>query len=139
MRQRTQMLQAARSGKQNIVEGNLEKSLKLYIRLLGVSLGSLGELLEDYLDFARHNGVPVWDKDEPRSLRLRDAKINTVGNAGAPGLRGRNGSSGTTHSAPQPRPPPHSPPYLFSRREVADFAAHLLSQTGTPLCRAKSK
>jgi len=62
MRQRTQMLQAARSGKQNIVEGNLEKSLKLYIRLLGVSLGSLGELLEDYLDFARHNGVPVWDK-----------------------------------------------------------------------------
>ena len=43
-----QKVQAARSGKQNIVEGFLEKSLKNYIYLLGISLGSFGELGEDY-------------------------------------------------------------------------------------------
>lgn len=53
LRQREQMIQAARSGKQNIVEGYSLKSLKGYIKLLGVSRGSLEELLEDYKDFAR--------------------------------------------------------------------------------------
>lgn len=62
-RMREQMIQAARSGKQNIAEGYLEKSLKMYIKLLGVSRGSLGELLEDFEDFARQRGIPVWPKE----------------------------------------------------------------------------
>lgn len=64
-----QMVQAARSGKQNIAEGYLEKSLKMYIKLLGVSRGSLGELLEDYEDFARQKGIPVWSVEKARDMR----------------------------------------------------------------------
>lgn len=64
-----QMTQAARSGKQNIAEGYLEKSLKMYIKLLGVARASLGELLEDYEDFARQNGIAIWDKGDIRGIR----------------------------------------------------------------------
>lgn len=71
-----QMTQAARSGKQNIVEGSLEKSSKMNIKLTGVSRGSFGELLEDYLDFARIRKIPVWDKDDPRLTPLRQLRLN---------------------------------------------------------------
>ena len=54
-----QMIQAARSAKQCIAEGYQEKSLKSYIKLLGVTRGSYEELLEDYLDFGRGRGVEV--------------------------------------------------------------------------------
>jgi len=55
-----QMVQAARSGKQNIAEGYILKSLKGRIKLLGVSRGSLEELLEDYKDFLRYKGLKAW-------------------------------------------------------------------------------
>jgi restriction system protein len=58
----SQMEQAGRSGKQNIVEGYLEKSLKGYIYLLGIAYASLGELLEDYEDFLRQNNLKLWDQ-----------------------------------------------------------------------------
>ncbi len=58
LRQRDQMNQAARSGKQNIVEGSQVESLESYIKLLGVAKGSLFELLEDYQDFLRHLSFP---------------------------------------------------------------------------------
>lgn len=64
-----QMVQAARSGKQNIAEGYLERSLKGYIKLLGVSRGSFGELLEDYEDSARQRKIPIWEKDKARDIR----------------------------------------------------------------------
>lgn len=63
-----QMVQAGRSGKQNIAEGYLEKSLKMYIKLAGVARGSLGELLEDFEDFARQNGVEVWSVEKARAM-----------------------------------------------------------------------
>ncbi len=63
------MEQAARSGKQNIIEGYMEKSLKSYIYLAGVAYASLGELLEDFADFARQNKIPVWDKARAKLLR----------------------------------------------------------------------
>ena len=46
-----QMIQASRSGKQNIVEGSLEKSCESNIKLTGVGRASYGELIEDFLDF----------------------------------------------------------------------------------------
>lgn len=64
-----QMVQAARSGKQNIAEGYLEKSLKMYIKLLGVSRGSFGELLEDYEDFARQKGITLLPVTKAREIR----------------------------------------------------------------------
>lgn len=63
-----QMVQAARSGKQNIAEGYLEKSLKMYIKLAGVARGSLGELLEDYEDFARQKKILVWPIDKAKTI-----------------------------------------------------------------------
>lgn len=59
-----QMVQAGRSGKQCIPEGYLQRSLKGYIKLLGVTRGSFEELLHDYLDFARHHQVEIRDKWE---------------------------------------------------------------------------
>ncbi|MDD5289567.1 MAG: four helix bundle suffix domain-containing protein [Patescibacteria group bacterium] len=75
MRQRTQMTQAGRSGKQNIAEGYLEKSLKMYIKLAGVSRGSFGELLEDYEDIARQKKIPVWEKNDQRVGAIRDIRV----------------------------------------------------------------
>lgn len=83
-----QMVQAARSGKQNIVEGYLEKSLKNYIYLLGISLGSFGELGEDYLDYLRQHRLPVWNKDDPRVRGFREVRVfgNNLDNPNIPEL-----------------------------------------------------
>lgn len=70
-----QMIQAARSGKQNIVEGSLEKSLKSYIKLLGVSRASYGELEEDFKDFLRLHHLSLWDKNDQRVKKLRCVRI----------------------------------------------------------------
>ena len=59
-----QMVQAARSGTQNIPEGNQQASLEGYIKLTGVNRGSLEELLKDFLAYARQNRIPVWTKEE---------------------------------------------------------------------------
>lgn len=66
-----QMVQAARSGKQNIAEGYLQKSLKSRIKLLGVSRGSFEELLNDYLDYLRQNNLKLWAKDDPKAQKVR--------------------------------------------------------------------
>lgn len=59
-----QMVQAARSGTQNIAEGNQQASLEGYIKLTGVNRGSLEELLKDFLAYARQNNIPIWGKDQ---------------------------------------------------------------------------
>jgi len=68
-----QMVQAARSGKQNITEGNQASgtSKKTEIKLVGVARASLEELLEDYQDFLRQNGHAIWEKDDCKSQRAR--------------------------------------------------------------------
>ena len=62
-----QMVQAARSGKQNIVEGCMASgtSTGTEIKLIGVARASLEELLEDYRDHLRTHGLPLWDKTIP--------------------------------------------------------------------------
>lgn len=75
-RTQDQLIQAVRSGKQNIVEGSLEKSLKMNIKLTGVSRASLGEALEDYKDFLRTHNLPIWDKDEPRVKQIRAIRVS---------------------------------------------------------------
>lgn len=70
-----QMTQAARSGKQNIVEGSLEKSLKMNIKLTGVARGSFGELLEDYKDFLRIRKLEIWQKEDGRLAPIRKMRI----------------------------------------------------------------
>ena len=75
-----QMVQAARSGKQNIPEGYLQKSLKGRIKLLGVSRGSLEELLNDYLDFLRQHNLTIWEKDHPQAKKIRALVYNRYNN-----------------------------------------------------------
>lgn len=58
-----QVVQASRSGKQNIVEASLERSLKMNIKLNGISRASFSELLEDFRDFLRLRKSPLWDKN----------------------------------------------------------------------------
>lgn len=58
-----QMVQAARSGTQNIAEGYQQASLESYIKLVGVNAASLEELLKDYLAYARQNGFVVLGKE----------------------------------------------------------------------------
>lgn len=57
-----QMVQAARSGMQNIAEGYKQQGMKGYIKLAGVTRGSLEELLKDYLAYARQHGLEIRRK-----------------------------------------------------------------------------
>ena len=72
-RTRDQMEQAARSGKQNIVEGSMASgtSKKTELKLLGVSRASFEELLADYEDFLRQNNLSIWPKSHPEVLKIR--------------------------------------------------------------------
>lgn len=68
-----QMVQAARSGKQNIVEGSLASgtSREMEIKLTNVARASLEELLTDYRDFLRTRGLAEWPKTHRYAQRLR--------------------------------------------------------------------
>ncbi len=59
-----QMIQAARSGMQNIVEGNRQQGMKGYIKLAGIARGSLEELLKDYQSYARQHSLAIWPKEK---------------------------------------------------------------------------
>lgn len=63
-----QMVQAARSGKQNIVEGSEDgkTSTESELRLINIARGSIAELREDYEDYAKIHGLPLWDGTHPR-------------------------------------------------------------------------
>lgn len=76
-----QMVQAARSVKQNIAEGltDGQTSFETEIKLLGVAKGSNQELLEDYQDYLKHHNLPEWAK---------------AGNAGITGKTGSAGGAG---------------------------------------------
>lgn len=69
-----QMLQAARSGKQNIVEGRSDaaSSAEMEIKLFGVARGSLHELLNDYEDYMRTRNIPFWERNNRRYIKLVD-------------------------------------------------------------------
>jgi four helix bundle suffix protein len=69
-----QMVQAARSGKQNIVEGSKASvtSKETEIKLTNVARASLEELLNDYRDFLRVRDHRQWDKDSKQARYVRD-------------------------------------------------------------------
>ena len=74
------MIQAARSGKQNIVEATKASgtSKEMEIKLLGVARASLEELLTDYHDFLRVRELTVWNKEsaEAKFIRRLGADLN---------------------------------------------------------------
>ena len=68
-----QMVQAARSGKQNLAEGNIDgvTSKEMEIKLTNVNRASLHELLLDYEDYLRVRGLEQWPYDDPRCVQTR--------------------------------------------------------------------
>lgn len=72
-RTKDQMIQAARSGKQNIAEGSMASgtSKETEIKLVGVARASQEELLIDYQDFLRQNRLQLWGKDDQRVAEIR--------------------------------------------------------------------
>lgn len=68
-----QMVQAARSGKQNIAEGSAAAttSMETEIKLTNVAKASLQELLLDYEDYIRVNGLEQWTVMDERTLKAR--------------------------------------------------------------------
>src|SRR5262249_9046761 len=68
-----QMIQAARSGKKNILEGSKAglTSKETEIKLTNVARASLEELLDDYRDYLRARDLPIWDKDSKEAQYVR--------------------------------------------------------------------
>ncbi|MDX9786194.1 MAG: four helix bundle suffix domain-containing protein [Desulfobacterales bacterium] len=79
-RTRDQMVQAARSGVQNIAEGSQAAgtSKKTELKLTNVARASLEELRLDYEDFLRQRGLPVWDRQDPRRQALIDKRCQSA-------------------------------------------------------------
>src|SRR6266511_5627360 len=68
-----QMVQAARSGRQNIAEGSMASatSSQTELRLVSVARASLDELLLDYEDFLRHRRMAKWSAGSPEAMAVR--------------------------------------------------------------------
>jgi four helix bundle protein len=68
-----QMVQAARSGKQNIAEGSVASgtSRKIELKLVGIARASLEELLLDYQDFLQQRNLLLWGKEHPEAQKIR--------------------------------------------------------------------
>ena len=69
-----QMVQAARSGKQNIIEGSEDgkTSTEMELKLLNVARSSIHELREDYKDYLLSRQLSLWDKHHPRYNKMHD-------------------------------------------------------------------
>lgn len=69
-----QMVQAARSGKQNIVEGSEDgkTSTEMELKLINVARSSLDELKSDYLDFINTRNLPLWKPGQSRFQQMQD-------------------------------------------------------------------
>ncbi len=135
-----QMVQAARSGVQNIAEGSQASgtSKKFELKLTSVARASLEELKLDYEDFLRQRGLSQWPHDDARRAALINSRPETADDVAEwarvvrreeNGLSGRDGHSGhqrsnsstpstestqsttsTQSSLPPPQPTPKSPP-----------------------------
>lgn len=109
-----QMVQAARSGVQNIAEGSQAAgtSKKTELKLTNVARASLEELRLDYEDFLRQRGLPLWERKDPRrasliARRCKSADCVAQWVKEQRGLSGRSGLSGpdqTTKTSPQLNP-----------------------------------
>lgn len=95
-RTRDQMVQAARSGRQNIAEGSMASgtSKKTELKLTGVAKASLEELRLDYEDYLRQHKLPLWDRNDPRRVALIDARPNSADDVAAWAVAVKSGHSG---------------------------------------------
>jgi four helix bundle suffix protein len=126
-----QMVQAARSGVQNIAEGSKASgtSKKMELKLTNVARASLEELRLDYEDYLRHRSLPRWPEEDPRRKALV-ARRCTTADAVAEWVRearGRDGPSGPDGHPKRDAPSTKSIPSIkFTYPELAANAALVL-------------
>lgn len=91
-----QMVQAARSGVQNIGEGSKASgtSKKMELKLTNVARASLEELMLDYEDFLRQRGLPLWPEGDPRRKALVARRCRTAEEVAAWVAQTKNGLNG---------------------------------------------
>jgi four helix bundle suffix protein len=119
-----QMNGAARSGKQNIVEGsdNLTTSLKLCIGLTGVAKSSLEELTGDLEDFLRQRNMKRWEKNDPRVVALRTKSATTVRHLSDPrNLRDETTETQLINQLPLPENPEEAANFLLTLCHQATY------------------
>lgn len=124
-----QMVQAARSGVQNIAEGSVASgtSKKMELKLTNVAKASLAELQLDYEDFLRQHGLPLWPSDDPRRRALVARRCATADEVAAwcremkNGQYGPDGRDGRQKGIESIRSIPS-----MSYPEIAANAAHVL-------------
>lgn len=126
-----QMVQAARSGVQNIAEGSKASgtSKKMELKLTNVARASLEELKLDYEDYLRHRSLPLWPEDDPRRKALVARRCTTSEDVAAwvREMHGSGGQSGLDGQAKQAAPSARSMPSIRSTYpEIAANAALVL-------------
>jgi four helix bundle suffix protein len=93
-----QMVQAARSGVQNIAEGSQDSgtSKKMEMKLTNVARGSLEELRLDYEDYLRQRGLKLWERSDPRRQELVARRCATADEVAmwVREIHGRHGQDG---------------------------------------------
>ena len=123
-----QMVQAARSGVQNIAEGSKASgtSKKMELKLTNVARASLEELRLDYEDYLRHRRLPLWPEDDPRRKALVARRCATA-DAVADWVREVHGQDGQDGQAKRKAPSIKSMPSSKSTYpEIAANAALVL-------------
>lgn len=97
-----QMVQAARSGKQNIVEASMASgsSKEVEIKLTNVARASLEELLTDYRDFLRTRGLREWDKNSREARYVRRLSAGKTAPPSNDGTKGTHATHAATHRSP---------------------------------------
>lgn len=144
-----QMVQAARSGVQNIAEGSKMSgtSKKMELKLTNVANASLDELRLDYEDFLRQRGLPLWPREDPRRASLIARRCTTaeavpawVREVREREKNGQNGPHGQSTpklrratSIPSTLSIPSTPTKSSTYAEIAANAAHTLVVVATSL------
>jgi restriction system protein len=118
-----QMNGAARSGKQNIVEGSdsLKTSLKSGIKLTNVAKASEEELLGDYEDFLRQRNMSVWTKEDSRVKVTRTRTANLVRNLSNLSSLGKDSSVIIKREIPLPSDPENAANLMLTLLHQATY------------------
>ncbi len=133
-----QMVQAARSGVQNIAEGSQASgtSKKTELKLTNVARASIEELRLDYEDFLRQRSLPLWKREDPRRQALINRRCSTADEVAQwcreMHERERGGQSGRCGLSGQPAPSTPSTVSALSTKSTEPTPPHPLSPSSYP-------
>jgi len=143
-RTRDQMVQEARSGRQNIAEGSATSatSKKTELKLTGVAKASLEELRLDYEDYLRQHKLPQWDRNDSRRCALIDARPNSADDVASWAVAvksGRCGQHGHDGQTGEPAPTVSTKSIQSTYPEIAANGALALIAVAVSLLNRQMK